>query len=59
MKQKKENKILKTYLESGIVWIENNEYVGKGKDGVIVNIGCVGYEEDIISYLENVSPENW
>jgi hypothetical protein len=53
--------ILADLITRGIVWIERGqEYVGRASDGVLVTLGSVGDEKQIIAYLtEHPTPDSW
>ncbi len=53
-------------IKKGWVWVEDStidgiaEYLGKAKDGTIVNMGIVGEESALERYLsEMMSPDLW
>lgn len=51
---------LEQLLESGLVYSDGNNYIGKASDGQEVAIGTVGDEKRTNEYLESYpSPSDW
>ncbi len=51
---------LQALIDSGTVWIDGGNYVGKASDGVDVDIGEVCYEDTVEMYLaEHPTPNTW
>ena len=47
-------------LQSGDIWIERGEYIGRASDGIIVSIGTIGFEQDAERYLRaRPDPKDW
>ncbi len=53
--------ILAALREAGTVYVsEHGEYVGLARDGQEVNLGSVGFEDGMFSYLvEYPTPDRW
>ncbi len=53
-------KTLKALLLKGTVWIEDDEYLGRASDGVVISLGVVGHESGAERYLRaNPIPDKW
>lgn len=51
---------LEELIAAGSIWIEESEYVGEAKDGTICELGIVGFEDNLNSYLEgHPTPKEW
>lgn len=52
--------ILDKFLDDGIVWVEDGEYVGKASDGTVVSLGNFHDPGIVEIYLKhNQDPSNW
>jgi len=52
--------ILSNFMKDKTIFIENKEYIGKASDGAEVNLGNVGDELKLYSYLEShPKPDTW
>ena len=59
-KHENTEKKLQEYINNGTIWIEDDEYVGKASDGIIVGLGSVGEEERMERYLKACpTPDKW
>lgn len=51
---------VRALLADGTIRVEGREYVGTASDGVVVSLGSVGEERQLLAYLlAHPSPETW
>jgi len=51
---------IKFLIANKVIEIEDNYYIGKASDGVWVQLGEVGYEEELNKYLDACpTPDRW
>ena len=54
------NEYLKMLLANKIIEIEDNYYIGKASDGIWVQLGEIGAEDQLELYLETYpTPDKW
>jgi hypothetical protein len=53
--------MLAKLIDAGLIWLDDQTYVGRASDGVVVQFGLLGMDEQHIEhYLSDYpGPENW
>jgi hypothetical protein len=60
MKKETSSFLLQLLIAEGRIWLDEEDYVGKAADGVIVSLGVLGGEKQLSEYLStHPDPEDW